>query len=234
MPIPRIFQHAVFAILNVCGIAVAIKLIKYWYLENEAKQQAEHTGLTSQLELLKSQVHPHFLFNTLNNLYSLTLERSAEAPGVVLQLSGLLRYMLYECDATYVPLEKELEVINDYIKLEKIRYDERLDVSVTYSGELKNKMIAPLLLLPFLENSFKHGTSEQIEQCWISFDLNVTGNTMSLKLINSRYLSNDLTTRGIGLENVKKRLDLLYGAAYSLKIIPDEETFTVSLINRIE
>jgi len=95
----RIFQHAVFASLNVCGIAVAIKLIKYWYLENEAKQQAEKESLVSQLKLLRSQVHPHFLFNTLNNLYSLTLESSTKAPEVVLQLSGLLRYMLYECNS---------------------------------------------------------------------------------------------------------------------------------------
>ena len=138
--------------------------------------------------------------------------------------------MLYECNTDKVPLEKEIEIINNYIKLEKMRYGDRLDISVNYTGEIKNKMIAPLLLLPFLENSFKHGTSEQIEQCWISLDLNITGNIMSLKLINSRYLSNATTAGGIGLENVKKRLDLLYSGAYSLKIIPDEETFTVSLI----
>jgi sensor histidine kinase YesM len=109
----RIFQHAIFATFNIAGIAVAIKLFKYWYLEHEAKRQAEKANLTSQLELLKSQVHPHFLFNTLNNLYSLTLERSTDAPAVVLQLSGLLRYMLYECDAKEVLLEKEIEIINN-------------------------------------------------------------------------------------------------------------------------
>jgi sensor histidine kinase YesM len=225
---PRIFLHAIFATFNICGIAVAIKLFKYWYLEKEAKQQAQQANLTSQLELLKSQVHPHFLFNTLNNLYSLTLERSDDAPAVVLQLSGLLRYMLYECNADRVPLTKEIEIINDYIKLERIRYGDRLEVSTSYTGEIKNRMIAPLLILPFLENSFKHGASEQIEQCWISLDLSVMDNTLNLKLINSRRHS-DSAKRGIGLENAKKRLDLLYSSAYLLKITPDEEIFTVSL-----
>lgn len=226
---PRIFQHAIFATFNICGIAVAIKLFKYWYNEKEAKQQAEKASLTTQLELLKSQVHPHFLFNTLNNLYSLTLERSAEAPSVVLQLSGLLRYMLYECNTDEVPLEKELETINNYIKLEKMRYGDRLDISINYTGNFIDRSIAPLLLLPFLENSFKHGTSEQIEQCWISLDLHIANDTLEMKLINSRQHSDNNNTRGIGLNNVRKRLDLLYPEAYSLKIIPDEEIFTVSL-----
>jgi|SRR6185503_5973597 len=225
---PRVFLHAVFATLNICGIAIAIKLFKYWYLEQQAKQLAQQAGLTAQLELLKSQVHPHFLFNTLNNLYSLTLERSAEAPTVVLELSGLLRYMLYECNAGYVPLEKEIEIIDNYIKLEKIRYGDRLDISVNYSGDIKGKKIAPLLLLPFLENSFKHGASEQIEQCWISLDIGVTANMMMMKLSNSRLYA-EIPEGGLGLENVKKRLDLLYNGNHTLKIIPGVESFTVSL-----
>ncbi|HZE84796.1 MAG TPA: histidine kinase [Puia sp.] len=230
---PRIFLHAVFATFNICGIAVAIKLFKYWYLEREAKQQAEKANLKSQLALLKSQIHPHFLFNTLNNLYSLTLERSNEAPSVVLQLSELLRYMLYDCDVSHVALGKEIEIIDNYIELEKIRYGKRLDISVNYTGEMGNKMIAPLLLLPFLENSFKHGASEQIEQCWINLDLNVTDDWMTMKLINSRYPSAEAKS-GIGLENVKRRLDLLYKDAYLLKIIPEEEIFTVSLSLKLD
>ena len=225
---PRIFLHAIFATFNICGIAVAVKLFKYWYWEREAKQQAERAHLASQLELLKSQVHPHFLFNTLNNLYSLTLEHSVEAPAVVLQLSGLLRYMLYECDNDRVPLAKEIGIVNNYIQLEKIRYGKRLDVSISYTGYINGQVIAPLIFLPFLENSFKHGTSEQIDQCWISLDVNVTDDLMTMKLTNSRHPS-ALTGGGIGLENVRKRLDLLYQDAYLLKIVPDEETFTVSL-----
>lgn len=225
---PRIFLHAIFATFNICGIAVAVKLFKYWYWEREAKQQAERAHLASQLELLKSQIHPHFLFNTLNNLYSLTLEHSREAPGVVLRLSGLLRYMLYECDRDRVPLAKEIDIINHYIQLEKIRYGQRLEVSLSYTGHINGQVIAPLLFLPFLENSFKHGTSEQIDQCWISLDVNVTDDLLTMKLTNSRHPS-ESAGGGIGLDNVRKRLDLLYNDAYLLKIIPDEETFTVSL-----
>ena len=197
---PRIFQHAIFATFNISGIAVAIKLFKYWYVEKEAKQQAEKANLTSQLELLKSQVHPHFLFNTLNNLYSLTLERSADASALVLDLSGLLRYMLYECDSDRVPLARETDILKNYIKLEKIRYGGRLDISVSYSGDFDNKMIAPLLLLPFLENSFKHGASEQIDQCWISLDIAVSGDIFHMKLINSRIPSGPLPSGELALK----------------------------------
>ena len=137
--------------------------------------------------------------------------------------------MLYECDSDRVPLARETDILKNYIKLEKIRYGGRLDISVSYSGDFDNKMIAPLLLLPFLENSFKHGASEQIDQCWISLDIAVSGDIFHMKLINSRIPLGPAAVRGIGLENVKKRLDLLYGEAYSLKIIPDEEIFTVSL-----
>ncbi|MDP9047385.1 MAG: histidine kinase [Bacteroidota bacterium] len=227
----RIFARSVFLNFSICSIAIAIKFFKYWYLEKEAKQQAERANLTSQLQLLKSQVHPHFLFNTLNNLYSLTLEHSAEAPSVVLQLSTLLRYMLYECDTNEILLEKEIEIINNYIKLEQIRYGKRLDISVNYTGDITGKMIAPLLLLPFFENCFKHGTSEQLEQCWISVDINVSGDDFNMKLTNSKHITDTASTNtgGIGLENVKKRLDLLYKAAHLLKLTPEEETYTVSL-----
>lgn len=233
-----IFSFAVFqtfgALFFIGGFALSIKLFKLWYIETQRVRETEKQKLTAELELLKSQVHPHFLFNTLNNLYSLTLEQSKQSSEVVLKLAGLLRYMLYECNEPEVPLVKEAEIMKNYIELEKMRYGSRLDVSLNISGDIESKLIAPLILLPFLENSFKHGTSNQIDQCWINFDLRVEGDTMKFKLINSRSeTEDDAIIGGLGLNNAKKRLELLYPSKYNLKLIPDEETFTVSLVMQL-
>ncbi|WP_332369013.1 histidine kinase [Spirosoma telluris] len=168
------------------GFAAAIKLVKIWYLKQQAYEQIDKEKLQAELQLLKSQVHPHFLFNTLNNLYALTLHKSDHSPAVVLKLSELLSYMLYECNASEVPLQKEIAFMRNYIGLEQLRYGDRLDMSVTISGDYPTKLIAPLLLVPFLENAFKHGTSEQLEQAWMHIDLSVQGNQLKFKVINSR------------------------------------------------
>lgn len=227
----RIFFRAIFGNLNLCGIAVAIKLFKSWYSEREAKQQAEKAELLSQLQLLKSQIHPHFLFNTLNNLYSLTRENSPESSTVVLKLSSLLRYMLYECNKNEIALENEIEMLRNYIGLEQIRYGKRLEFSLNVSGDTKGKLVAPLLLLPFLENCFKHGASKQLNHCWINMDLSAEENTLYMLLTNGKANNNDPqpANEGIGLSNVRKRLNLLYPNTHRLKLIPGEDTFTVSL-----
>ena len=227
----RLFLRTIFGNFNLCGIAIAIKLFKSWYSEREAKQQAEKAELLSQLQLLRSQVHPHFLFNTLNNLYSLTINNSPDSSAVVLKLSAMLRYMLYECNVGAIPLESEIDMLRNYISLEQIRYGDRLEMSINITGDIKDKMIAPLLLLPFLENCFKHGASKQIGQCWINMDLAVEGNTLYLKLVNGSSNDGDeqQINEGIGLTNVQKRMNLLYPNAHKLKLIPGEDTFTVSL-----
>ena len=193
--------------------------------------QTEKEKLTAELQLLKAQVHPHFLFNTLNNLYALTLRKSDGAPEMVLKLSGLLSYMLYECNATEVPLEKEIRMLENYVDLEKLRYGSRLDVSLNFTGDIRGKTITPLLLIPFVENAFKHGSSEQLEQAWISLDLAVEGNRMSFKLVNSKDANESPGggAGGIGLVNVRKRLELIHANNYELKITPQEETFLVYL-----
>ncbi|MEO6813807.1 MAG: histidine kinase [Ginsengibacter sp.] len=217
--------------LTILGIAVSIKMLRYWYKQKQEILQTKQEQLTVELQMLKSQIHPHFLFNTLNNLYSLTLEQSKLAAPVVLKLSNLLRYMLYECNSNFVLLEKEIEIMNNYIELERIRYGERLDISVNYSGDIKGKLIAPLLFLPLLENCFKYGISEQIDQCWISVDLHVENDELKFKLINSKTNSEngEIAAGGIGLQNVQKRIQLLYGNNYTLKLLPTEDHYTVSL-----
>ncbi|MDN3549909.1 sensor histidine kinase [Mucilaginibacter aquaedulcis] len=210
----------------IIGFVLAIKLFKMWY---ERKQAA----LEAELSALKAQVHPHFLFNTLNNLYALSLDGSPKSPQLILGLSDILRYMLYECNADEVHLEREIFMMQQYVKLEKVRYEDRIDINFTIKGDLTNKLIAPLLILPFIENAFKHGTSEKTGQVWINIDINVTGNHFKLKVANNnpeREPDSDQTVPGhIGLKNVMKRLELLYPATSKLKIMNEDDTFLIVL-----
>ncbi len=144
--------------------ATIIKIFKYWVEKKEEWILAQKEKVTAELQLLKAQVHPHFLFNTLNNIYSFSLKKSPKTPGLILKLSSLLSYMLYDCKAAEVSLGKELEIMKNYIDLEKERYGNEIEISLSIEGDVKDKYIAPLLLLPFLENAFKHGTSEQLEK----------------------------------------------------------------------
>ncbi|AYL97319.1 sensor histidine kinase [Mucilaginibacter celer] len=208
------------------GFVLAIKLFKMWY---ERKQAA----LEAELNALKAQVHPHFLFNTLNNLYSLSLNNSPKSPQAIMGLSDILRYMLYECSDNEVPLEKEIFMMQQYVKLEKLRYEDRIDINFTITGDLKDKTIAPLLILPFIENAFKHGASEKVGDTWINIDVSVTLNHFKLKVANSKperpVNTGDNAPGHIGLKNVSTRLNLLYPNTSRLKIMDEEDTFFVVL-----
>lgn len=217
--------------MTIAGFAVAIKLIKHWYQKKIETAQLEKERVKAELEILKGQIHPHFMFNTLNSIYSLALKKSDETPEAILKLSKLMRYILTDCTKVTVDLNKEAEVLLHYIELEKSRFAERLDISVNIKGDLEKYTIAPLLLLPFLENSFKHGANEMIEQAWISLDLQVNGSTLKFKLINGRAIDhNNPNSIHMGLQNVKKRLQLLYPNAHELRITEDADTFVVSLL----
>ena len=218
--------------MTVAGFAVAIKLVKMWYLKNVENERLEKEKLKAELEVLKGQLNPHFMFNTLNSIYALALKKSDYTPEAIIKLSQLMRYILTDCNATAIDLCKEIEVLNNYIALEKSRFGERLDITVNIQGIIANKMIAPLLLLPFVENSFKHGTSEIIEQPWISMDLRVSDDTLNFKLINgkARTKTSSMTSPEVGLVNVKKRLALLYPEAYKLILTEDDDTYIASLM----
>lgn len=223
-----------YMLTNAIAFVAAIpKILRYQYQKERAVQQLTRETRTIELQLLKSQVHPHFLFNTLNNLYSLTQKQSSKAPEIVLKLSGLLQYMLYECNAPEVPLTKEIAVLQDYITLERLRYGPRLAINTQFSGDLADQKIAPLLLIPFVENAFKHGASEQISQAFIDLHLIVKEKRLFFELVNSKNApNNELLNNnigGIGLKNVKKRLDLIYRQQYELKIDSQREKFIVWL-----
>ena len=212
--------------------AACFKILRYWYQKEQANQAMAREKLTVELQLLKAQIHPHFLFNTLNNIYSLTLKQSNKAPEMVLKLSGLLHYMLHECNGEEVLLTKEIEVIENYIALEKLRYGKRLQITMDFGGDLAGKKIAPLLLIPLVENAFKHGTAEQTDQSHISLNLLIISEMMIFRLENSKNndpIKPENYLGGIGLKNVKKRLDLIYTNHYELKVFQEKERFVVEL-----
>jgi sensor histidine kinase YesM len=228
---PPNFPRATSALFSVGWIGVTIKLVKQWYQEKQKQQQLEKEKLTVELQLLRSQLHPHFLFNTLNSIYSFSLEKSPAAPEMVLKLSSLLRYILYECNAPVIPLAMEIDIIRDYLQLEGMRYGSRLETSLQFTGDWKDKTIAPLLLLPFVENAVKHGISNQPGMGWISLHIHVAGDMLQLKLINGRDNQElaESAGGGLGLRNVRKRLELLYPGRHELKCIKDEDDYQVNL-----
>jgi LytS/YehU family sensor histidine kinase len=218
------------AIYPVTFTAVAIKLLKYWYANKQAQQILIQEKLEAELKFLKTQIHPHFLFNTLNNLYALTLKKSDKAPEMVLKLSELINYMLYECKSDEVQLNKEIKFIRNYTDIEKMRYGDKLDVDLRVTGNANDRKIAPLILLPFVENAFKHGASENLLQSWVKVSVDAHEDHIVIKVENSKAGdSKQNGSDGIGIQNVKRRLTLLYPEKHELKIINGEETFLVVL-----
>lgn len=227
-------------IFIVVFLAASIKLLKHWYNIQRMNQILAKEKLEAELKFLRSQIHPHFLFNTLNNLYALTIKKSDKSPEVVLRLSEMLDYMLYECNEKIVLLKKEVKLIQNYIELEKLRYGKRLDIKFIIHGNTGTKQIAPMLLFPFVENSFKHGVGSSSEKCWIYINLELNRSALSFKIKNGLPAGSggtkSSTGEGIGLENVRKRLDLLYGGRYNLSIDKTKDEYSVRLqidLNRI-
>jgi sensor histidine kinase YesM len=225
------WQLPSYMLIVVHGANVTIfRLFKYWFKKQQEWMRAEKEKVTAELQLLKAQVHPHFLFNTLNNIYSFSLENSPKTPGLILKLSSLLSYMLYDCRAEEVLLEKEIEIMKNYIDLEKERYGNKIEISWDIEGDIKDKFIAPLLMFPFLENAFKHGTSEQLEKPWLSVDISVRQDTLRCKIANSKNEFVPFSDNGIGIWNVKKRIEFIYPASHELKINDEGNFFVVSLL----
>ncbi|HXA00422.1 MAG TPA: histidine kinase [Cytophagaceae bacterium] len=212
-----------FSSLFIFAVSTCYRLLLDWYKAESRKKEIENENLVSELSFLKSQVSPHFLFNTLNNIYSLSLNNSELTSEAILRLSQLLRYMLYESDVKQVSLDKEIEYLNNYIELQKMRVRGDVNIIFLTKGNFSENVIEPMLLIPFIENAFKHGSE-------ISIDLNLTGNTMYLKIENrvNPNKENDKAS-GIGLNNVKRRLNLLYAERHKLSIEENKDKYIVQL-----
>jgi len=189
-------------------------------------------NLGAQYELLKQQVNPHFLFNSLNNIYSLALKKDTMAPDSILKLAEVMRYMIYESNEDLVPLQKELTYINNYIDLQKLRIRDNGSVRFEVTGNTEGWFIAPLVLLVFIENGFKHGIKASLYQSFVNI-LVIAGNGyLHMTVENSKGVIDDVEKdnfRGLGLENVKRRLDLLYPGKYELTIADTEDNYMVIL-----
>lgn len=222
----RIVRNAI-ENFTVVIITMVIKLMRNSYQHEKKLREIVQERFSAEMGLLKAQINPHFFFNTLNSLYALTLKGSEQASGVVLRLSDLMHYMLYDASANKVLLNDEIKHLENYIGIEQMRFADRLELSFQYSGSISGKMIAPLLLLPFIENAFKHGIGDN--SGWITINLKVTGNKLFLRVENSCVASVKTNAAGLGLKNVKRRLELIYPDAYELHIANNTDFFEVAL-----
>ncbi len=223
--------HQFVQFLTTMLLYVGVKLGWDAHQKQGELEKLKNVVTESELQFLKSQINPHFLFNNLNNLYAHALERSGKTPRIILELSSLLRYMLYECRAQWVPLEKEFKYLVDFIHLQELQVEDKGNIRFSMEGSPSGKFIAPLILVVFVENCFKHSISSQTEKININIDLVIRGDQLSMYCANSySETSNiDQLSRGIGLENVKTRLDLLYPDAYSLEIRAEDNLYEVEL-----
>ena len=217
-------------IASAVGVASTVKLLKGRLESQLREEELQREKLQSELNFLRAQTNPHFLFNTLNNIYALARKQSPNTAPVVMKLSQILRFMLYECTQPRIPLGNELKVIRDYIELEKLRYNKRLSISFQESIDEPHRPVAPLLLLPFVENAFKHGSSETRFDTYINIDLRLQAGQLGLTVANSKD-SDPVAppSNGIGLQNVRRQLELLYPGQHQLAIQNEAQRFTVQL-----
>ncbi|HWS00716.1 MAG TPA: histidine kinase [Prolixibacteraceae bacterium] len=219
--------------LWIAGPAILFAMFKYY--RNRIKNQdisneAERKRLSAELRVLKGQLNPHFLFNTLNNLYSLALVKSDKAAAVIAKMSDMFHYILYECNAIEVPLSKELRFIEDYMELEQLRYSDRLSIQFEKEIDNMNHLIPPMLLYSFVENCFRHGSSPDPDLPWIKIFIRIRNSHLTFEVQNSiPGNSRKRNTEGVGLLNSKRRLELIYPQNHQLIITEENNKFIVKL-----
>ncbi len=222
---------AVFFNLMTLAVSTSIKVTEDWYKMDRKRKEIENEKLTTELNLLKSQINPHFFFNTLNNIYSLAIRKSERTSEAIVKLSQLMRYIIYDTDKDKVPLDKEIDYLKNYIELEKLRLQQNVTVNFEVKGNSSDKLIEPLLLLPFVENAFKHGV-HQTEPCDIIIRIIIDGR-LTLYVENPLQSQNNSrgqnSSQGFGWQNAERRLHLLYGKNYKLETEISNGIFKVIL-----
>lgn len=226
-----------FDIFITAAAASTIKLIRLHYASRDFEQQLLREKLQSEINFLRAQTNPHFLFNTLNNLYVLAWKKSDRTAEAILMLSKIMRFMLYDCRAPRIPAAEEARVIQDYIELEKLRYNQRLQVRYESELDHPDALIAPLLLLPFVENSFKHGANSTAGEAVIDIHLRLKNKVLSFSVENTTEDDGDSPNpngEGIGLRNVRRQLDLIYPERHELSLGRMNGVFRAELKIRLE
>lgn len=220
-----------FSTLWYLGLMLALKLSMDWYSQQLTIQKITVEKLHAEVNFLRAQVNPHFLFNILNNLYALTLKKSSLAPDVVLKLSEMMEYMLYDCNDEKVLLEKEINCLHNYIELERLRFSAGAAIAVDINASPQGHEIAPLLLLPLLENAFKHGLSRQTENSWLKVNITLNESILTAIIENSKPAAVIHQGKGgIGLDNLQKRLELLYPDRHQLLLEDEKNVFKAKLV----
>lgn len=220
-----------FSTLWYLGLMLALKLSMDWYEQQSIIQKITVEKLNAEINFLRAQVNPHFLFNVLNNLYALTLKKSELAPDVVLKLSEMMEYMLYDSTGEKVLLEKEISYLSSYMELERLRFSDEAAIDLNINAKLNGHEIAPLLLLPLVENAFKHGLGKQTKSGWLRVDISLEQSTLEVTIENTKPLSVLSHHKGgIGLDNLRKRLDLLYPGRHTLQLEDKKDTFWIKLM----
>jgi two-component system LytT family sensor kinase len=209
-------------------LSAVLKFTVDWFLNERIQRDLENQRLSAELSFLKSQINPHFLFNSLNSIYSLAYQKSDTTPEAILKLSEIMRYMLYECNDNKVELTKELQYLQNYIDLQKIRFGNKAFIDFEVTGEVTNQHIVPLLLISFIENAFKHGIANDA-LAPIKLKINLEDGHLYFFIQNKKHTHNRDSSGGIGLANVRRRLDLLYPGKYNLDIRDEADTYTCQL-----
>ena len=210
-------------------------IINDWMEHQRERIDLQRQNLTSELKYLKTQINPHFFFNTLNSIYALTLKKSDKAPEVVLKLSEMMRYMLYESNERLIPLAQEINYIQNYLELERLRHGDNFNMDMEIKGEPEGLQIAPLLFIPFLENTFKHGIDHQLNSGYVKIKLDIGQQKLHLNVINSLPTTEVIPAKdgkksgGIGLTNVRRRLNILYPKKHQLNINKTDTEYIVDL-----
>ncbi len=211
-------------------LSAFLRLYQEWKKNEDLRQLVENEKVNSELQFLKTQLNPHFLFNSLNAIYTLSVKKSGDTSEAIIALSELMRYMLYEADKDKVPLGKELEYIKNYVQLQRLRLSDSSNVKLRISGEERNKEIPPLLFISFIENAFKYGTDYE-GKTYVDISFFIQNGSIFFKVENKIgvHRKNDKNS-GVGLENIKNRLKLLYADSHDLRIKEEGGTYVVQLV----
>ncbi len=211
-------------------VAVSIKFYKRWTEKEHRAQAVEKEKVEAELQMLKTQINPHFLFNTLNSIYALALKKSDQTAETVLKLSDLLDYILYKIDTPEVPISDEIHIVNNYIELEKIRFADRMDIDFTV--DIKNNLVTipPMLIIPFVENAFKHGVAKSLDKSWIKIALVESDDFIEIEVSNSKkQMEEKESGAGIGMENTLRRLKLIFEDKFVFEKNESRNKFQIKL-----
>ncbi len=233
---PQLFSSYFFTTGFYVGVTSLVKFVTDWIKMQDIElryNKVEREKLEAELNTLKAQINPHFLFNSLNNIYSLSLSNSKKTPEMILKLSDLMRHVLYESRENFICLQKEIEFIQNFIELQRIRLSAKTDVRFELTGDYQDKQIIPLIFEPFVDNAFKHSCKSICDESFIHIQIEIKGDWLYFKAANNYDENNQPPSgkaHGIGLENARKRLEYLYGKnEYHLDISKKENIFKVEL-----